>query len=114
MKLLEEAKKMEELKLLLSKHPNWRKVREAREREAEDLRIRSEIKDTKILDTTIRTSAAVTPRMLRVFKYISFESLSPGPSRTEKVKPWTKKERIANGLAPKPGAGRFGSLPKSF
>ena len=52
--------------------------------------------------------------MLKVFKYINYENLSPGLNKTEKAKLWTKKERIAHGLAPKPGAGRFGSLPKSF
>ena len=113
-KRAEEDKKMEALRRILSQHPNWRRVREAREREAEDERIRTEIREAKVLDTTIQASAAVTPRMLRVFKYIGYESLSPGLSKTGKVKPWTKKERIAHGLAPKPGAGRFGGLPKSF
>ena len=67
-----------------------------------------------MLDKTIKSSAAVSPRMLKVFKYIDYESLSPSFVPDGLAKPWSKKQRVQNGLPAKPGGSRFGSLPKSY
>ena len=76
--------------------------------------LRQVIREKDLIDETIKSSAAVSPRMLKVFKFIDYDSLSSSFVPDGLAKPWTKKQRLENGLSAKPGGARFGSLPPSF
>ena len=87
---------------------------EKRQKEQEEESLRSIIREKDLIDETIKSSAAVSPRMLKVFKYIDYDSLSSSFIPPGFAKPWTKKQRLANGLPAKAGGARFGSLPPSY
>ena len=106
---------MEEFKTaLISYNPRWRRVHERREQDQKDEDLRRKIREKELIDKTIKSSAVVSPRMLKVFKYINYESLSPSYIPDGLAKPWTKKQRLEHGLPAKAGGARFGSLPKSY